>query len=87
MAGRSPTRMAVIAFVVLLATLVVMIVLLIPWRLPLEGAPAKASSYFTAAQIQRSEAFHDAAKWPAWLGLVASLAGAVWMGFGGLGRR
>jgi STE24 endopeptidase len=79
--------MAVIAFVVLLATLVVMIVLLIPWRLPLEGAPAKASSYFTAAQIQRSEAFHDAAKWPAWLGLVASLAGAVWMGFGGLGRR
>jgi STE24 endopeptidase len=85
---RRPIAAAVVfgLLVVLLATLVVT---LTPWHLGYEhpAEPVTAGKYFTPSQIDRSEAFHDAAKWPAWLALVANLVTAALIGFGGLGRR
>jgi STE24 endopeptidase len=56
---------------------------LTPWD-PLPGAPevsVRLSRYFTAAEIARSEAFHDDIRWPAWLSLLAGLAVPVLLGF------
>lgn len=86
--SRRPAAAAV-SFCMLCAALIVLIVILTPWRLPI-GDPAaavKVQEYFSPAQLDRSEAFHDAAKWPAWLGLAVSLVGAGIVAFGGLGTR
>jgi STE24 endopeptidase len=67
---------------------VVMVGLLTPWH-PLPGAHISAaaeSDYFSSAQIARSNAFFDAARWPSWLDLLVGLATAVTLGFTGLGR-
>ncbi len=84
--SRRPAAAAV-TFVALCAGLVVLMVVLTPWRLPI-GDPRAAltvQQFFSPAQLDRSEAFHDAAKWPAWLSLAASLGGAGVVAFGGLG--
>lgn len=71
------------------AALIVMIVVCTPWD-PLPGATVTApppSQYFTPAQIARSDAYFDAARWPSWISLVISLAVAVLVAFSPLGRR
>jgi STE24 endopeptidase len=88
---RSRSRGLLVAWLVLLAALaafVALAVLLTPWH-PLPGAtisPAPLSTYFTPAQVARSDAFFSAARWPSWLGLVLGLAIAVALGFTRLGR-
>lgn len=62
---------------------------LTPWQ-PLPGAaiePAPVERYFTPGQVARSEAFHDAIKWPSWLALAVGIAVPVVIGFTALGRR
>ena len=79
------------AWLVLLAALgafVALVTLLTPWN-PLPSAtisPAPLSTYFTPAQVARSDAFFSAARWPSWLGLLLGLAIAVALGFTRLGR-
>jgi STE24 endopeptidase len=88
-----PTRsrgvlVAVAGIVVLGGALLVMVITLTPWE-PLPGSSITAppvEDYFTAAQIARSEAFFDAAKWPSWIGLVVHLAVAAALAFTPLGR-
>ena len=77
------------AVLVALATSVTtLIAFLTPWD-PLPGAaiePASATTYFTARQIARSDAFFDAVKWPSWLGLAVSVAVPVALGLTPAGR-
>jgi STE24 endopeptidase len=71
-----------------LATFVVMVAVLTPWH-PLPGAhitPAPLRSYFTPAQIARSDSFFAQARWPSWLGLLIGLVAAGVVGFTGVGR-
>jgi STE24 endopeptidase len=70
------------------AVFVLLVVLLTPWN-PLPGADVRAASvtrFFTPAQISRSTAFFDAARWPSWIDLVVSLLLALALGFTALGR-
>lgn len=72
----------------LTSSLAVSIALLTPWD-PAPGgsvAPASLTSYFTPAQIARSEAFFDAVKWPSWLALAFGFAVPVGLGFSPLGK-
>lgn len=74
---------------VLVATLTALIVTLTPWH-PLPGAtyqPVPMTAYFTPQQITRSEMFHDAVKWPAWLSIVAGIGMPVLLAGSPLGRR
>ncbi len=87
MVGSRRPAAASVTFIALCTGLVVLIVVLTPWRLPV-GDPTEhvmVQQYFSPAQLSHSDAFYDAAKWPAWLGLAASLVGAAVVGFGGLG--
>ncbi|MBA2445499.1 MAG: M48 family metalloprotease [Nocardioidaceae bacterium] len=52
-----------------------------------EQAGRLLEHYFTPAQIQRSDDFHDAAKWPSWLRLLMDIVLAVVVGFSPIGRR
>ncbi len=80
--------MALAALVVVTTVLVGMVVWLTPWNVyPGFDVPVSVGKYFTPSQIARSEAFHDDAKWPAWLGLVANVAFAVAVGFTSVGKR
>jgi Zn-dependent protease with chaperone function len=82
-------RVAQTAVVVLGATAATLIWRLTPWT-PLPGATgghARLSAYFTATQIAKSEAFHDAVKWPAWLSLGVGVAVPLVLGTTPLGRR
>jgi STE24 endopeptidase len=74
---------------VLTSSLAVSIALMTPWgpTPDVSVAPASLSSYFTSAQIARSEAFFDAAKWPSWLGLAVGVAVPVGLGFSSLGKE
>jgi len=74
--------------VVLTSSLAVSIALMTPWgpAPDVSVAPASLSSYFTPAQIARSEAFFDAAKWPSWLSLAVGVAVPVGLGFSSLGK-
>jgi hypothetical protein len=74
-----PVSSSVVTLLVLLAVLICMVWWLTPWSsLPESGdVHASVNKYFTPPQISRSEAFHDDAKWPAWLGLATNLGVAV----------
>lgn len=81
---------AMVSLGVLSLALVVSIALLTPWApslAPRDGDTNLLERYFTAQQIERSEAFHDAIKWPSWLGLSTNLALASALGFSPVGRR
>ncbi len=80
---------AAVTFVVLCVGLVVLVVVLTPWRLPIAepAAPVTVQQYFSSRQLERSQAFYDAARWPAWLGVAVSLVGAWLVGFSAFGRR
>lgn len=88
---RGPTEVtaAAVSLAVLAAVFVAVVAMLTPWEtLPgtdIVGPPV--GEYFTPAQAARSEAFHDAAKWPGWLGLAVSLLVAAAVGFTAAGRR
>ncbi len=72
----------------LAGVLVVLVWVLTPWH-PLPGAQpgsAQLSAYFSPQQIARSEQFHDAGKWPAWLSLGVGVAVPVLLGCTRLGR-
>lgn len=73
---------------VLTSSLAVSIALITPWgpAPDLSVAPASLTSYFTPAQIARSEAFFDAVKWPSWLGLAVGVAVPVGLAFSSLGK-
>ncbi len=73
---------------VLTSSLAVSIALMTPWgpAPDLSVAPASLTSYFTPAQIARSEAFFDAVKWPSWLGLAVGVAVPVGLAFSSLGK-
>jgi Zn-dependent protease with chaperone function len=71
-----------------LATFLTLVAVLTPWH-PLPGAsvtPAPLRSYFTPAQITRSDAFFGEARWPSWLGLLVGVLVAAAVGFTRLGR-
>jgi STE24 endopeptidase len=79
---------ALAAAAVLTIALVTLVVVLTPWD-PLPGghiSTPPVDDYFTPGQIERSEAFFDAAKWPSWIGLGLHLAVAVAFAFTRLGR-
>ena len=90
MRGRPPSLPA--AYVVaasLAAAFVTLVWILTPWQ-PLPGVtiePAPVTQHFTPEEIARSEAFHDAIKWPSWFALAVGIAVPVGIGFGRLGRR
>jgi Zn-dependent protease with chaperone function len=66
-----------------------MIAILTPWQ-PLPGAehqPVRLSAYFSQAQIDRSQSFHDDIAWPSWLALAVGIAVPVLLGCTPLGRR
>ena len=68
---------ALAAAAVLTAALVTLIVVLTPWD-PLPGATITsppAPSFFTTEQIQRSDAYFAAIRWPSWIGLGLHLGG------------
>ncbi|MBA2716883.1 MAG: M48 family peptidase, partial [Propionibacteriales bacterium] len=73
----------------LTSSLAVAIALMTPWgpAPDVSVAPASLTSYFTPAQIARSEAFFDAAKWPSWMGLAVGVAVPVGLGFSSLGKE
>jgi STE24 endopeptidase len=80
---------ALVAAGILTAGLAVLVTVLTPWH-PLPGAPsvtAHVSDYFSRSEVHRTEAFHDAVKWPSWLGLLTQLLSAGAIGFTGAGRR
>jgi STE24 endopeptidase len=80
--------LAVIGIVVLGGALLTMIVTLTPWD-PLPGGHITAppvDDYFTAAEINRSDAFFNEARWPSWIGLALHLGVAVALAFTRLGR-
>lgn len=74
---------------VLAVGLLLLVVLLTPWR-PLGGAhigPAEALRDFTEAQLAREDAYHAAVRPPAYLSLLVSLAVALVLGLTPLGAR
>lgn len=80
---------AYVAAAALAAILLALVWTLTPWQ-PLPDAtiePAPVQRYFTPEQVARSEAFHDAIKWPSWLALAVGIAVPVVIGFTPLGRR
>jgi STE24 endopeptidase len=82
-------RVAQTSVVVLGSVAATLIWRLTPWT-PLPGATTqhvRLSAYFTASEIAKSEAFHDAVKWPSWLSLGVSVAVPVVLGTTPLGRR
>ncbi|MEJ7707929.1 MAG: M48 family metallopeptidase [Nocardioidaceae bacterium] len=81
----SPSALAVAVS----AALVVTTAVLVPWGAPggLVSKAADINDYFSPAQIARSESFHDAIKWPAWLLLAVQLLVAALLVFTRLGRR
>jgi Zn-dependent protease with chaperone function len=84
----SSRRIAQTAFVLLGTTVAGLIWRLTPWD-PLPGArpvDTRLSAYFTARQIARSQAFHDAIKTPAWLSLGVGIAVPIVIGGTPLGR-
>ncbi len=88
---RSRSRGLAVAWAGLLATgltFVILVAVMTPWH-PLPGAHLEAAAiadYFTPAEIARSTAFFDAARWPSYLGLVLSLATALVLAFTSVGR-
>ncbi|MGI8887681.1 MAG: hypothetical protein ACR2GB_01720, partial [Nocardioidaceae bacterium] len=86
---RSAKLLAVGLAVALSATLVATAAVLVPWGAPggLVSNAADINDYFSPAQIARSESFHDAIKWPAWLLLAVQLLVAALLVFTRLGRR
>lgn len=84
-----PLLAGYVAAAALAAVFVVLVLTLTPWQ-PLPGAniePAPVERYFTPEQVARSEAFHDAVKWPSWLALGVGIAVPVVIGFTPLGRH
>jgi STE24 endopeptidase len=87
--SRSPQSVAWLLLLVLMAGFVALTVVYTPWD-PMPGGQLDRPSmdeYFTAEQIRRQEALHDAIKWPRWIGLAVGLLTAVALGFSPLGRR
>lgn len=87
--GATAATVAAVSLAVLAMVFVAVVATLTPWdAFPVADiARPPLGDYFTPAQAARSEAFHDAAKWPGWLGLVVSLLVAVAVGFTAVGRR
>lgn len=88
MQGRS--RALIVAWIGLLvtgATFVGLAAFLTPWD-ALQGATSGASvtSYFTDAQIARSDEFFARARWPSWMNLAIGLLAPVVLGFTSAGR-
>ena len=86
----SPRLPALVALVVLGGLLVAVIALATPWQ-PLgpnaPDVPADPARDFTAGQLARENAFHDAIRPPAYASLAGSLALAALLGLTPLGAR
>ncbi|MGI8576368.1 MAG: M48 family metallopeptidase [Nocardioidaceae bacterium] len=83
------TRVAAGLLIGLLAAFLVVVGMLTPWH-PLPGADvdtAPIHHFFTQPQINRSQAFFDADRWPSWLGLLAGLIVAAVLAFSVIGHR
>ncbi len=80
---------ALSALAILALALGLWIALLTPWGSYTQAIDPDRllAQYFTPAQIQRSEDFHDAVKWPSWLSLSLDLVLALALGFSPIGRR
>lgn len=77
------------ATVVLGLALLVLVVLVTPWR-PLGGVPvlpADPGRDFTPAHLAREDAYHAAVRLPAYVSLLLSLVGAALLGLTPLGAR
>ncbi len=89
---RARSRGLVLAWVALAAAALAVsttVVVMTPWD-PLPGAvvrPAQLTTYFTPAQIARSDAYFAAARWPAWLDPLLAIAVAAVIGLTPVGRR
>lgn len=72
-----------------LLALALSVAVLTPWGSTADGEQSGRllEHYFTPAEIQRSDDFHDAAKWPSWLRLLMDIVLAVVVGFSPIGRR
>jgi STE24 endopeptidase len=80
-------RGAWLTLIALGVVFVAMAAALIPWDVVGTDVPRPApESFFTEDEIARSEAFHDAIKWPGWLSLIAGLVAAALLGFSPVGR-
>jgi len=84
-----PLVWAVICLTMLALALALSIVLLTPWTSPSDAwnSDRLLAQYFTPEQVQRSEDFHDAVKWSAWLRLLTDIVLAAVVGFSPMGRR
>lgn len=85
---RRGPRLAAAAAVAAAAVLALMVGFLTPWH-PLSGATvhaARLTDYFTAAQIDRSQAYFEAVRWASWTNLVLGLVTAAVLGFTRVGR-
>ncbi len=91
--GRSPNSRsltwALSALAILTLTLGLWIALSTPWGSHTQALEPDRllGQYFTPAQIERSEDFHDAVKWPSWFRLSLDLVLALALGFSPIGRR
>jgi STE24 endopeptidase len=80
-------RGAWVALALLTGLFTALAVALTPWDVVGTDVPRPAAEdFFTQQQIVRSEAFHDAIKWPGWLSLITSLCVAGLLGFSPMGR-
>ncbi len=82
-------QIAGVSAVVMAAVVATLVGVLTPWH-PLPGSsfePATLSSYFSGRQVARSEAFHDAAKWPSWWALALHVLVPVTAALTTPGRR
>jgi STE24 endopeptidase len=80
-------RGAWVTLAVLTGLFVALAVVMTPWNVVGTDVPRPSpQDFFTQQQIARSEAFHDAIKWPGWLSLISSLGVAALLGFSPVGR-
>ncbi|QYJ04712.1 M48 family metallopeptidase [Nocardioides panacisoli] len=87
--SREDTRWSLIAALLGAAAFVALAAMLVPWD-PTHGLappPVAADSVFSAAQLERAEAYRLWARVCSWSSLAVSVAVACWLGFGRWGVR